>query len=65
MNEKQNNIFDSKYVDSSRTGTVTQDKKSTMKEFLKAPIAEGDLKRYGTSKPYRSLIRAIIQHGKS
>lgn len=65
MSEKQNSIFDANYVGGEHTSTAIQPKLSEMKEFLKAPISGEDIERYGTSKPYREVIRAAIQYGKS
>lgn len=65
MSEKQNNIFDVDYVGASSTNKAVQPRNSDTKEFLKAPISEYDIERYGTSKPHRIVIHAVIQNGKS
>lgn len=58
----QNNPFDSEYVkDASTTAPET---KSATKQFLKEPVGLQELKRYGTSKPSRVIMRAKLIHGK-
>lgn len=58
------NPFDEKYVGGAPS-TVAEDLKSATKQFLKKPIEERELIRYGTSKPTRVVIRAkLINHGK-
>lgn len=64
MKENPNSIFDSMYVGGQITDKPPSNKPSEMKEFLKSPIAVEDIERYGTSKPYRVVINARIQHGK-
>lgn len=60
----QNNIFDDAYTGSQQTVKIDE-KKSEMKNFLKNPVSQDDIQKYGSSKPQRILIKAIIQHGKS
>jgi hypothetical protein len=64
MNQKPNSIFDDAYVGGKITDKATPIKASEMKEFLKSPIAMEDIERYGTSKPFRVVISAVIKHGK-
>lgn len=54
-------IFDSKYVG----GDPQPEKKSEVKKFLKKPIDDEEIKKYGTSKPRRIIIRAKISDGQS
>ena len=63
MQEKPNNIFDAMYVGDEVTDKHAPNKASEMKEFLKSPIAEADIDRYGKSKPYRVVITANIKNG--
>lgn len=60
----QNKIFDESYVGSQET-ILTDEKKSKTKEFLKNPVTQDDIHKYGSSKPKRIIIRAVIQHAKS
>jgi hypothetical protein len=53
-----NQIFDTNYVgDKSTEGSTSS---SEIKKFLKSPISEEQIKRYGTSKPKRVVIKANI-----
>ncbi|HBP89195.1 MAG TPA: hypothetical protein DD706_16025 [Nitrospiraceae bacterium] len=56
MTEKK--IFDPSYVEASPTESTSPE--SVTKNFLKNPIAQEDINRYGTSKPQRIVIRAKI-----
>jgi len=55
-------IFDSLYVEKS-SGTVTSKPESGVKKFLKEPIDKQDMKKYGSSKPRRVVIKAQIKNG--
>lgn len=57
MSDKK--IFDEKYVEASPTTTAPQ-AKSQLREFLKKPIQDSDLKLYGASKPIRITVRAEL-----
>ncbi|MFY9137027.1 hypothetical protein [Zwartia sp.] len=63
MQEKLTNIFDPMYVGHDVTDKHVPNKVSEMKEFLKSPIAEADIDRYGKSKPYRVVVKANIKNG--
>lgn len=54
-------IFDSSYVDAD--STFTQKRQSEFKKFLKQPVEEEDIKKYGSSKPKRIVIKAKIKNG--
>lgn len=56
------NPFDNEYVGGMQS-TAAPTPKSAMKKFLKQPIEQQDLNRYGTSKPKRVVIRAKLIHG--
>lgn len=60
----QDSIFDSSYVGAQQTVPIAE-RKSIMKDFLKSPVSQDDIDKYGSSKPKRIMIRAIIQYGKS
>lgn len=60
----QNNVFDGSYVGSQQTAPLVENK-SAMKDFLKSPVSQDDIDKYGSSKPKRIVIRATIQHGQS
>lgn len=64
MNTKLDDIFTVEYVGSEQTGDLLSKPRSTIKEFLKSPIDENEMVHYGTSKPYRKVLVATIQHGK-
>jgi hypothetical protein len=49
-------IFDTHYI--SEQSTEGSESNSEIKKFLKNPISEEQIKRYGTSKPKRVVIRA-------
>lgn len=51
------------YVGHDVTDKHVPNKVSEMKEFLKSPIAEADIDRYGKSKPYRVVVKANIKNG--
>ena len=53
-----NKIFDTSYV--SEESTVGDKPVSSINNFLKSPISEEQIKRYGTSKPRRVVIKAKI-----
>lgn len=55
-------FFDASYVQPPLT-TSNLKKSSDIKNFLKTPIDESDLKKYGYSKPQRTIIRASIKNG--
>lgn len=57
------NLFDLEYVGGTPS-TGAPEPKSTTKQFLKQPIEQQELNRYGTSKPTRVLIRAKLLNGK-
>lgn len=46
-----------------QTRSKDSEKKSNLKTFLKEPLSQEDLSKYGTSKPYRVVIKGYIQHG--
>jgi hypothetical protein len=52
-------LFDQAYVqpgtEKGRSSPV-----SALREFIKKPMDESDLRRYGTSKPQRIIIKAKI-----
>jgi hypothetical protein len=54
--------FDSGYVNSNLATDIPK-KKSDTKKFLKQPISQDDLLRYGDSKPIRIRLRAKLIHG--
>jgi hypothetical protein len=56
------NLFDPGYVGND-IATDAPKVKSQTKQFLKQPIGEDDLKRYGSSKPSRIVIRAKLING--
>ena len=58
------NPFDSEYVGETPS-TVASDTKSPTKEFIKQPLDQQELQRYGTSKPTRVIIRAKLINDKS
>ncbi len=58
------NPFDKEYV-GGMPSTEAPEPKSATKQFLKQPIEQQELMRYGTSKPTRVLIRAKLINGKS
>lgn len=58
------NPFDKEYVGGAPS-TEAPAPKSATKQFLKQPIEQQELMRYGTSKPTRVLIRAKLINGKS
>lgn len=64
MNTKLDDIFTPDYVGKEQTGDLLSKPRSTIKELLKSPIDEKEMVRYGTSKPYRKVLVATIQHGK-
>lgn len=51
-------IFSKEYVENISTSTIK--KESQTKKFLKSPLQESDIKKYGTSMPRRIVIRAKI-----
>lgn len=55
-------IFDEMYV-GGQDQTPEAPKKSELKAFLKEPLEEEELERYGSSKPKRVVIRAKITNG--
>ena len=57
--KKRDSIFDSTYVRDDASTSGLQDK-SSLKEFLNDPIKKEELKEYGTSKPRRVLVKAIV-----
>lgn len=56
--------FDEKYVGGTES-TAAPKEKSAVKEFIKRPVKEEELVRYGTSKPTRIVIRAKLIDGKN
>jgi len=58
------NPFDKEYV-GEMPSTAAPEPVSATKQFLKRPIEEQEIKRYGTSKPTRVVIRAKLINGKS
>lgn len=58
-----NHVFDKDYVGDAPS-TVAPAPKSEMKSFLKQPVDQNELKRYGSSKPRRVVIRARLIDGK-
>lgn len=59
MNEA---LFSPDYV--APSGTQAPKEPSVVKEFLKEPLHQQELTRYGTSKPQRHVVRAKLVHGK-
>lgn len=57
------NPFDKEYV-GGMPSTIAPESKSGTKQFLKEPVEPQELKRYGTSKPTRVVVRAKLIHGK-
>lgn len=57
-------VFDKVYVGDAPS-TAAPEQKSQLKQFLKHPLEQPDMERYGTSKPTRIIIRAKLIHGKS
>ncbi|CAG1005977.1 hypothetical protein MTYP_03312 [Methylophilaceae bacterium] len=57
------NPFDEEYVGGTPS-TAAPEAKSLTKQFLKQPIEQQELMRYGTSKPTRVQIRAKLINGK-
>lgn len=55
--------FDRSYL-TDADSTSAPAPKSTIKQFQKLSIEEEELKRYGSSKPIRIVIRAKLIHGK-
>jgi len=51
-------IFSDEYVGNEETASAPV--KSRVKEFLKDPVSIEQMKKYGTSKPKRVLIKAKI-----
>ena len=56
------NIFDSSYV-GKPSETSTSKQESGVKKFLKEPVEKRDMNKYGSSKPRRVVIKAIIKNG--
>lgn len=52
----------SDYLESGDKGTDAPTRRSSVKEFLKSPIEEGEMRKYGTSKPHRKIVRAKLIH---
>ncbi len=65
MTNESGEIFAKEYIGENNTDNALPKQKSEIKEFLKAPIDEKEMVLYGTSKPFRKVIRAAIEHGKS
>lgn len=63
MNTKNASIFDEKYVSGEQTKVEDAAKKSALKGFLKQPLSNADLSKYGTSKPFREVIKGYVHHG--
>jgi hypothetical protein len=61
---KVDGVFDDAYVGKQQTKFI-EEKKSSIKPFLKSPVSKDDFLKYGTSRPQRIVIRATIQHGES
>ncbi|KPK51727.1 MAG: hypothetical protein AMS22_10415 [Thiotrichales bacterium SG8_50] len=57
-------LFDRKYTGDGPS-TSAPEQKSQLKQFLKQPLEQPELQRYGTSKPVRVIIRAKLINGKS
>lgn len=55
----------SEYFDSTDKGTCAPSQRSQLREFLKAPVEEVELKKYGTSRPQRKIIRAKLIYDKN
>lgn len=55
-------FFDANYVQTQKTEAIVE-KESTIKDFLKTPIEQSDIKKYGSSKPQRTIIRASLKNG--
>ena len=65
MTNNSGDIFTKEYIGENNTDNAFPKQKSEIKEFLKiGPIDEKEMVRYGTSKPFRRVIRAAIEHGK-
>lgn len=58
-----NNFFDESYVEKQKTVAIVNEH-SAMKEFIKNPVSKDDIAKYGSSKPKRKLMRAVIEHDK-
>ncbi len=58
------NYFDSEYVGDSQTSQPVE-KGSEIKRLLKESTDEQEMLRYGTSKPFRVVIKGKILDGKS
>ena len=59
---KELEIFDSDYVSVEQTKTDLP-KSSEIKDFIKDPVEQDDMVKYGTSKPNRIIIKAKITNG--
>lgn len=57
------NPFGKEYVGELQS-TAAPEPKSATKQFLKQPVEQQELRRYGTSKPTRVVIRAKLINGK-
>lgn len=53
-------IFDIKKYGGSEATKINQAKVSQTKEFLENPLINEEIKKYGTSKPVRTVIRGRI-----
>jgi len=56
------NFFDASYVDRS-SDTSQPARNLEAREFLKQPIKEEELIKYGSSKPRRVIIKAEVTNG--
>lgn len=54
---------ESEYIEEAHS-TKAPASSSQTKQFLKRPVEQQDLQRYGTSKPIRVIMRAKLIHGK-
>lgn len=62
MNEK---MFDSLYVTPSATVPEKPKEVSQVKQFLRAPVSEEEMGKYGSSKPMRVILRARLINNKN
>ena len=53
-------IFDTKKYGGSEATVIKKTDASQIKEFLEKPLINEEIKKYGTSKPTRTLIRGRI-----
>jgi len=54
----------SDYIDAMDVGTSAPQQRSQLRDFLRKPVEDDDIKDYGTSKPKRKIIRAKLVHAK-